>query len=108
MSLELALLLPMVAMLLVAVLQMVGLARDLLVVQDLARQAARVAATTSDHGTVTAVVTGRLPAADVEVVPGARLPGTQVRVTVRLDVDIAGRGLRVTGHGTAMVEPGVS
>lgn len=108
MSLEFVLVLPMVAILLVGVLQLVGLARDVLVVQDLARQAARVAATTGDHAAVVGVVTARLPDARVNIAPPWRATGDQVVVTVHLDLDLAIRGLTVTGRGAAMVEPGVS
>lgn len=100
-------LLPLVALLLVATLQLVGLARDVIVVQDLARQSVRVAAASGNDGATRAVVAQRLPLAAVEVAPG-RQPGDTVRVVVRHDATVAGVRVVVTGRAAALVEPGAS
>lgn len=107
-ALEFALLLPLAALLLVAVLQVVGLVRDVLVVQDLARQAVRVAAVSADDGPVRAVVADRLADATVEVTPSGRRRGSTVRVVVRHVVDVAGQRVPIVGRAAALVEPGVS
>lgn len=104
-SLEFGLLLPLVALLLVLVLQVVGVAKDVLVVQDLARRAARVAAV-EDDASVRVAVTTRLPDAQVRIQPRSAGPGSLVSVTVARHVDLGGRQITVSGRGTAMVEPG--
>lgn len=107
MALEFALLLPLVALLLVATLQLVGLVRDVLVVQDLARQVARVAAVSNDDGPARAVVGDRLPGATVAITPLRRRSGTTVRVVVRHVAEVAGQRVPVVGRAAALVEPGV-
>ena len=107
MSLEFALLLPLVALLLVATLQLAGLVRDVLVVQDLARQAARVAAVSNDDGPVRAVVGDRLPGTTVVITPPRRRSGTTVRVVVRHVAEVAGQRVPLVGRAAALVEPGV-
>lgn len=106
-ALEFALLLPLVALLLSAVLQVLGLVRDVLVVQDLARQAVRVAAVSADDGPVRAVVADRLAEATVEVTPTGRRSGSTVRVAVRHVAEVAGQRVPVVGRAAALVEPGV-
>lgn len=104
-ALEFALLLPLMALLLFVVLQVLGVARDVLVVQDLARQGARRAAV-ADDAEVHAVVQHRLPAATVRIIPPDAGPGRLVTVEVGATTTVAGRPFVVTGRGTAMVEPG--
>lgn len=107
-ALEFALLLPLVALLLVAALQVVGLARDVVVVQDLARQAVRVAAASGDDAATRAVVEERLPRAAVVISPLHRRVGDLVHVVVRQDASLAGVTVSVTGQAVARVEPGAS
>lgn len=106
-SLEFVLLLPLLALLLGVVLQVVGVVRDVLVVQDLARQAVRVAAVSADDGRAHAVVTDRLVEATVDVTPVRRRTGSTVHVVVRYVTDVAGQPVPIVGRATAMVEPGV-
>lgn len=105
MALEFALLLPLVALLLFVVLQVLGVARDVLVVQDLARQGARRAAV-ADDTQVHALVERRMPAATVRITPPDARPGRLVTVEVSTTTTAGGRSFVVTGRGTAMVEPG--
>lgn len=107
-TLETVLVLPVVALVLLAVLQLVGVVRDELVAQEAARAGLRVAVTTRTLGP--AVAAAREVAPDrqltVRVLPQERRPGDLVRIEVR----VAGRlgPLRTTAVGRAAgrVEPG--
>jgi Flp pilus assembly protein TadG len=84
-TVELALLLPVVVLLLLAVLQVGSLGRDLLLVTHASREAARAAAVDADPGAArrAAIASSGLDADRVEVrVSGRDGPGSRVRVTV--------------------------
>lgn len=109
-SLEAALLLPFVALVTLAVLQTVGVARDLLLVHDAARAGARSAATTLGQGPPTDAARSAADGREVtvRVEPARRVAGDLVTVTV----DLAGRfghlPYTVTARSVAEVEPGAS
>lgn len=110
-SLEFALALPLVAFVAFALLQIVGVARDALLAQDLARLGARIAATSSsDHAVHTAVANGAGPGVttEVTVTPPVRHRGDTivVEVTVRrprrpLDLPVTGRAAT---HGEPVLD----
>lgn len=84
-TVELALLLPVVVVLLLAVLQVGLVARDLVLVTHAAREAARAAATdpSVDAARTAALDASGLPAGSVTVTASPRgAPGSRVRVTV--------------------------
>lgn len=106
-SLELALTVPVVFVLLVLVGHGAVLARDALLVQGAAREAARVAASTGDEaaarGAAREAVDGREV---VVVIDGTGRAGGLVRVSVSMR-SAAGRGAtRVRASAAAAVEPG--
>lgn len=98
--------LPVVALCALALLQLVGVARDALLAQDLARLGARTAATSPvDADVRAAVVAAAGPDLDPEVAisPAVRRRGSTVTVTVTvrrpgrlLDVALTGRAV---AHG---------
>jgi hypothetical protein len=104
-TVEVALALPAVIGLLVAVLLLASAATSQLRCADAARAGARAAALGEDHGVVTAIaqrVAG--PGATVAVVDG----DPWVTVTVRRPLTggpLAGSGLTAQGRATARVEP---
>lgn len=112
-SLEAAMALPLVALCALALLQLVGVVRDALLAEDLARIGARVAATDpSDAAVVDAVAAaaGDDVTTEVDVSPSARHRGDTVIVTVHLrrpgrwiDVDLAGRAVV---HGEPVLDAG--
>jgi Flp pilus assembly protein TadG len=84
-SVELALLLPLLVILLLVILQIGLLGRDLVLVTHASREAARAAATDPDPGAaaVAARAAGGLdPARMTVTVTGRGVPGSHVRVTV--------------------------
>lgn len=103
--------LPVVALCALGVLQLLGVARDALLAQDLARLGARTAATTtSDAAVRDAVADAAGPdlQARVQVTPASRSRGTTivVSVTVRrpgriLDVALTGRAV---AHGEPLLD----
>lgn len=107
-SLEAALLLPFVAIVTLAVLQLVGVARDLLLVHEAARAGARAAATTIDAGSPSdaarAAADGR--PVTVRVDPSSRTPGTIVTVEVALSGGFGPVPYEVRASSVAEVEPG--
>lgn len=107
-SLEAALLLPFVALVTLAVLQLVGVARDLLLVHEVARAGARAAATTLADAPVTAAAReaadGR-PVA-ITILPSPRAPGTVVAVAVELADRFGPIPYTVRARAVAEVEPG--
>lgn len=84
-TVELALCLPIIALLLLLVVQVALLGRAVLLVGHAAREGARVAAVDADPGSVGMAVraTPGLDARRVRWVRGARVPGRPVRVVVR-------------------------
>lgn len=108
-SLELALAVPALFLLVLLVLHAAVLGRDAVLVQAAARDGARVAATTTSDAAVRTAVVGSLDGRDarVTVAPAVRRPGQIVRVTVTLR-SRAGRGrTELRGVAAAVVEPGV-
>lgn len=107
-SLEAAMALPVVAVCALALLQVVGVVRDALLAQDLARIGARVAATDPSDATVTdaiAAAAGDGVTTDVEITPAARGPGDTVTVTVRLERSGRWGDLGLTGRAVVRGEP---
>ena len=100
--------LPLVALCALALLQVVGVARDALLAEDLARVGARVAATDASHTAVVDAidaVAGDDVTTSVEIRPPLRRPGDTITVTVRLQR--AGRWIDVdlTGRASVLGEP---
>ncbi len=108
-SLELALTVPALFLLMLVVFHAAVYARDALLVQDAARRGARVAATTLDDGAVAAAVRDALDGRDaaVTVRPSTRRAGDLVRVTVTLQSRIMARAAPLTATAVTAVEPGV-
>lgn len=109
MSLEYALAVPALFLLVLLVLHAAVLGRDVLLVQSAAREGARVAATTTSDAAVRSAVQRALDGrhATVRVAPRARTAGDLVRVEVALR-SRAGRGTVVLrGHAATVVEPSV-
>ncbi|MFN2556206.1 MAG: TadE family type IV pilus minor pilin [Nitriliruptorales bacterium] len=108
-SLELALTVPALFLLMLVVFHAAVYARDALLTQDAARRGARVAATSLDDGAIHQAVRDALDGrpATVTVQPSARRAGDVIRVTVVLQ----SRGLpgtpQLTATAVAAVEPGV-
>lgn len=112
-SLEAAMAIPVVALSALALLQLVGVARDALLAQDLARVGARVAAVDpSDAAVVDAVRAAAGGDVDlaVDVTPSARHHADTITVTVRLrregrwfDVDLTGTA---ASHGEPILDTG--
>ncbi len=107
-SLELALTVPALALLVLIVLHAAVYARDALLVQAAAQRGARVAATTTDDGAVISAVLDALDGRDAAVTVTARgRVGQPIRVRVTMR-SRAGRGrLDLTAVGVTAVEPGV-
>ncbi len=108
MSLELALSVPALFLILMVLFHGLVLARDVLIAQGAARDGARVAATTTDDRAVRRAVDVALDGRDATVTVGPRRGvGQLVRVEVTLRTR-AGRGsTTVTASATSVVEPGV-
>lgn len=107
-SLEAAMALPLVAVCALALLQVVGVVRDALLAEDLARIGARVAATDPAHPAVTAAVAaaaGDGVTTSVEVLPPLRRPGDTITVTVRLHRPGRWFDVALTGHAAVLGEP---
>lgn len=108
-SLELALAVPALFLLVLLVMHAAVLGRDAVLVQAAARDGARVAATTTSDAAVRAAVSGSLDGRDatVTLVPPSRRAGQIVRVTVTLRSRAGRRGTELRGVAVAVVEPGV-
>lgn len=98
---------PLVALVMVAVLQVGAVVRQALVVQEAARLGARTAATSGDAA-VTTVVHAVVDGAHVAVRPRSRGPGDVVTVTVTVAVRVGGLATDVRGRAATLVEPGAS
>lgn len=105
--------LPLVALCAVAMLQLVGVVRDALLAQDLARIGARVAATDPSNAAVVDAVraaAGEGVDTEVTITPPLRRHGHTVTVEVHLrrpdallDVDLTGRAVT---HGEPVLDRG--
>lgn len=103
-ALELALTLPLLAVLVVAGLGLVDVARTSMVTQEAARLGARVAAVDADDGAVRRAVLDVVgPGAEVTI--GVRAVRHPVRVSVTTPVEVASLRGRVTATAVALVEP---
>lgn len=103
-ALEFALHLPLVALLVVAVLSLVGVVRASLLLHEAARVGARVAAVDADDAAVARAVV-RVAGADVQVEVGPRRPDQLVAVEVRSRHRVMGLGHDLAARSVAMVEP---
>lgn len=102
--------LPVVALCAVGVLQLLGVARDALLAQDLARLGARTAATTTSDAAVREAITdaaGSELHPEVRVTPGSRTRGSTVTVTVTVRRPGRALDVAVTGRAVAHGEPGL-
>ncbi|MEX2550910.1 MAG: hypothetical protein WD638_11850 [Nitriliruptoraceae bacterium] len=109
-SLEAVWVLPVLALLVVGLLETVGLVRDVLLVQEAARMGARTAATTTG---VDPVVTAAREAApeldlDVEVTPSARGDGDLAVVHTRTTRTIGPVRHELSARAVVRVEPSVT
>ncbi len=107
-SLEVVMMLPVVALLVLGLLQVAAFGRDLLVLHEAARVGARVAATTS--GTAAPERAARAAAPElfelfVEVIPAVRADGDLVVVTVRAERRIGPMSRTLRAEAIARVEP---
>ncbi len=108
-SLELALTVPALFLLMLIIFHAAVYARDALLVQDAARRGARVAATSLDDGAVSAAVRDAVDGRPVAVTvrPSARRAGDVVRVTVTMQSRGVPRAAPLTATAVTAVEPGI-
>ena len=102
--------LPVLALLVVVLLQLAALVTDVLVLHEAARSGARAAATTSGAGPVVAAVREAAPELEdltVQVAPTVRSDGDLVRVEVRVTRSIGPVDHRLQAVAHARVEPAV-
>lgn len=106
-TLEAVLVLPVVALLVVGLLQTAGVLRDVLVLHEAARSAARTAATDPDTGAVTRAAHHAAPELilQVEMVPPSPAPGDTVTVTVRTEVRLGPVTHPLSARAVQVVEP---
>ena len=107
-SLEVVLILPVVAVMVVGLLQVAGLGRDLLVLHEAARVGARVAATTSGSAAperAARAAAPELPGLVVEVAPAVRSDGDLVVVSVQAERRIGPVTRMLRAEAIARVEP---
>lgn len=105
-ALEAALVLPVLALVLVAVMQAIAVVADGVVAQEAARRGARVAMTTMEDGTVRQAVMDVVGDREVQVdVTGSRGPGQDVTVEVVVVSRLGPHRPRVVGRSTARGEP---
>lgn len=106
-SLEFALTVPALFLVLLVVGHLIVFARDALAVQTAAREGARVAATSSGEDGVRRAVAAALDGrqARVVVTPRDRQVGELVRVTVILESAAGPGGTTVAGSAASVVEP---
>jgi hypothetical protein len=109
-SLEAVMVLPILALLVVVLLQVAALVTDVLVLHDAARSGARMAATTSGTGPVVAAVKEAAPElvdVAVQVTPTVRGDGDLVKVEVGVTRSIGPVRHRLRAVAHARVEPAV-
>jgi hypothetical protein len=109
-SLEAVFVLPILALLVLGLVETASLLRDVLVVHDAARAGARAAATSTGSDEVTAEARGTAPGLRlaVSVTPERRAVGDLVSVTVTTERRIGPVTHRVRATAVARVEPIVS
>ncbi len=109
-SLETVLVLPILAMIIVALLHLASLLADVLIVHEAARAGVRAAVTTTDDRQVIAharAAAPELPDLAIEVSPSPRSSGDVVRVDVLAQRMFGPVSYPVRAAGIATVEPGV-
>jgi hypothetical protein len=107
-SLEVVMMLPVVALLVLGLLQVAAFGRDLLVLHEAARGGARVAATTSGTAAPERAVRAAAPELSelvVEVIPAVRADGDLVVVTVRAERRMGPVSRTLRAEALARVEP---
>lgn len=110
-SLEVAMALPVLALAAFAVLQLVGVGRDMLLAQELAALGARIAATTTDDAHVARAVhdaAGDGHVLDVTIVPSPRGRGDIVTVGVVVQTTFGPFAPRVSADAVSRGEPTLS
>lgn len=108
-SLEAVLVLPILALVVVGLLEVAGFVRDVLLVHEAARAAVRTAATTSGREPVVAAARDAAPELSLEVVvdPPVRGDGDLVSVVVHTDRRVGPANHRLSARTVARVEPAV-
>ena len=101
--------LPVMALLVVGLLEVAGLVRDVLLAHEAARAGARVAATTTGSAPVATAAREAAPELDLvaSVVPHVRRDGDLATVTVTTSRKIGPVTHRVRARAVARVEPAV-
>jgi Flp pilus assembly protein TadG len=109
-SLEWVLALPLLALVVVGLLEVGGVVRDVLLLHDAARAGARAAATSTGTGAVREAVDASAGALEphVEVVPRDRSAGELVEVTVTVERDLGPVTHLLTARAVARVEPAIT
>jgi hypothetical protein len=108
-SLEAVLVLPILALLIVALLEAAGLIRDVLLVHEAARAGARAAATSTGAESPLGAARAAAPelVVHVQVSPMVRGDGDVVTVTVTTDRRVGPVRHRIRAQAVARVEPAV-
>ncbi len=109
-SLEAVLVLPVLAVVVALLLNVVAFVADVLLIHDAARAGARAAATSSQSGHVVEAVRAAAPEladAAIQVVPLQRRSGDVVTVTVSSTASIGPYTHDIESSVSARVEPGV-
>ena len=107
-SLEVVMMLPVIALLILGLLQVAAFGRDLLVLHEAARVGARVAATTSGSAAperAARAAAPELPGLIVEVIPAVRSDGDLVVVIVRAERRMGPVTRTLKAEALARVEP---
>ncbi len=107
-SLEVVMMLPVIALLVLGLLQVAAFGRDLLVLHEAARVGARVAATTSGSAAperAARAAAPELPGLVVDVIPAVRADGDLVVVTVRAERRMGPVTRTLQAEALARVEP---
>ena len=109
-SLEWVLALPLLALVVVGLLEVGGIVRDVLLLHDAARAGARAAATSTGTASVQDAVAASAGALDphVEVAPRDRTAGTLVEVRVSVERDLGPVTHPLSARAVARVEPAVT
>jgi hypothetical protein len=109
-TLEVALVLPVIALLVIGLIQVAALGRDLLVLHEAARVGARVAATTSGASAPERAARAAAPelvGLTVAVTPAVRSDGDLVLVEVSAEHRLGPVVRTIQARSIARVEPGV-
>jgi Flp pilus assembly protein TadG len=106
-SLEWVLALPVLALVVVGLLEVGGIVRDVLLLHDAARAGARAAATSTGTASAGAAVAASIGDRDprVEVTPRDRSAGQLVEVRVSVEGSLGGVAYPLSARAVARVEP---